>query len=148
MTTTSTTRWRLVGGASAGLVGALIFLAWLGGNRSVEVALGHFTLVESAAAAGAPAVSQEVAGAAAQDRLATLNPDVRGLSLSGAHFAAKLGSISKVGGDLVYKSDPAADSWVFEFDGPPQNGFQKVEALVVVDAQTGTVVSAQILQSN
>ena len=148
MTTFSTTRWRLAAAMGALLLGGLLTYTWLNGPRSIEFDLGSFTLVESAAAATTPVVDQSVAAGAAQQRLDVMNPSVRNLSLTGSHLAVGLKTIQRTGGDLVYSSSPEEDSWVFEYEGPAQNGFKTVEALVVVSAKTGEVVSAQILQSN
>jgi hypothetical protein len=147
MTITSTTRWRLAAVASIAIFGAILAFAALEGGRT-EFRLDQFTLVESAVAAEQPQVSQAVAADATLQKLTELNGSVHGLALSQQHFSSKLTAIKDEDGNLVYTTTEAQDSWVIQYTAPAQNGFKNMKGLVVVDATTGDVDSAQLLQWN
>ena len=148
MTTSSITRWRLSAAMSVLLLGTVLGYVIVRGGGTAEFRLDQLTLVESALAAGVPAVGRDAAAETALQRVIGLNSSVRGLELMQARLSSKLTAIKNSDGSLVYSSTDAEDSWVFEYAGPPQNGFKNVKALVVVNAQTGEVDSAQILQWN
>jgi hypothetical protein len=147
MTITSATRWRKAAVASIAILGAIIAFAALQGGRT-EFRLDQFILVESAVAAEQPQVSQAAAADAALQKLTELNGSVYGLALFQEHFSNELTAIKNEDGDLVYTTTEAQDSWVIEYTAPSQNGFKNVKGLVVVDATSGEVVSAQLLQWN
>lgn len=134
---------------AAGLVvlGAILIYA-VGKAGSTEFRLDEFTLTEGPPAAAAPVVDEIAAGQAALHRLSELDGSVQGLVLLDGHLARRLTAISDATGSLEFSTTDAADCWVLVYGAPQQNGFRTVKALVVVDASTGNVSSAQLLQSN
>jgi hypothetical protein len=129
------------------VLGAILIYA-IGNFGTTAVRLEEFTLREAPPAAAAPAVDQVAAARTAIGALSELNGSVQGLVLVEAHLAHDLSEIRDAGGSLTYSSTEAADCWVLVYAAPPQNGFRTVKALVVVDAATGEVGAAQLLQSN
>jgi hypothetical protein len=117
-------------------------------TSTAPVQLEGFTLQEAPPAGADPVVDQPAAARTAIDALTNINGSVKGLVLMEAHLARDLTEIRDAGGSLSYSSTEATDCWVLVYAGPPQNGFRIVKALVVVDALTGEVGSAQLLQSN
>lgn len=144
-------RLSLAAMAVAGLV-ALSACGALSGTpfdrTTARVAVGEFTATELGSSASEPAVTQDTAERSALEKLAELNGAVHGLALVEAHFAPQLTTISDAAGSPMYASTDPGDDWVLVYAAPPQNGFKSVRALVVVDAATGRISSAQILQSN
>jgi len=147
MSATSVARRRLAVVASLFLLGGILIYAIIKAGAT-EVRLDEFSLSAAPGAAGAPAMNQGAAARIALKSLTELNGSVRGLVLVEVHFAHNLSEIRNAAGSLSFSSTDAADCWVFVYVAPPQNGFKNVKALVVVDAGTGIVSSAQILQSN
>jgi hypothetical protein len=136
----------------------LLSLAALGGcsanggtpadESTTPVAVGDFTATEAHSPTSSPPVTQEAAERSALAKLTELTETVHGLVLVEAHFAPQLTTITDAAGSPVYASTDPADDWVLVYAAPPQSGFKSVQGLVVVDAVTGQVSSAQILQRN
>lgn len=117
-------------------------------QTTTRVVIGEFTATEQEGPAGTPTVTQDAAERSALAKLTELNGAVHGLVVVEAHFAPRLTMLSNAAGSPLYASTDPADDWVLVYAAPPQNGFKSVGALVVVDAATGRISSAQILQSN
>lgn len=117
-------------------------------QTTIRVAVGEFVATEQQGLARAPAVTQESAAQTGLAKLTELNGTINGLVLSDAHFAPRLMTLSDAAGSPIYASTEPADDWIFVFTAPPQNGFTSVRGVVVIDAATGRISSAQILQSN
>jgi len=127
---------------------AVVAVAVAVGSQTISFQLEQVSLIELASAPGAPAVQRDAAIAAGLQQLQDLNPDVHGLSLTAAHLSHGLRRIAGDGGRMLFTATDSLDAWVLEFAAPAQNGFRTVHGLVVVDARTGAVASAQLLQSN
>ena len=117
-------------------------------DQTTRVVIGEFTATEQEGPAVPPTFTQGAAERSALAKLTELNGAVHGLVVVEAHFAPRLTMLSNAAGSPLYASTDPADDWVLVYAAPPQNGFKSVGALVVVDAATGRISSAQILQGN
>jgi hypothetical protein len=129
------------------LATAAVLIACVQPDRSVT--LGPFVLGQSAQAAPLDnAIARGVAEERALTKLVELNPDVTGLEIPNGVLSLGLKSVTHSNGNSVFASNKSENAWVFEIKAPPQDGFKKVEGLVIVDALTGEVISAQLLKTN
>jgi hypothetical protein len=134
--------------ASVVALGACGALSGTSVDQERRVAVGDFTATDQDGPSVTPAVTRDAAERSALEKLTELNGAVHGLVVVEAHFAPRLTTISDAAGSPLYASTDPADVWVFVYAAPPQNGVKSVLGLVVVDAATGRVSSAQILQRN
>lgn len=134
---------------TAGLAASAIVLVLVTSLQTHEkrTGMGQLSLIEGAVAAEG-GVPETVAADAARTQLSEMQPDVHGLRIADSRLAGALARVEDATGRIVHTNSDPRDAWVFQFDGPAQNGFAHVLALVIVDAQTGEVVSAQVLQTN
>ena len=140
--------WRRRAAAAVVLLVAVIAIALATEGQTVVVPFGQFSLIESASAADVSAVGEDTAVAVGLKALEDLNPAVRGLSFEAAHLSTGLRSVKGDRGHMIFSATEPFDAWVVEFAAPAQNGFATVHGLVVVDARTGAISSAQLVQSN
>jgi hypothetical protein len=116
-------------------------------NREYETRLGGITIVERASAAR-PERTEVEATEAAFAKLRELEPALAGLSVAASrHSGQLLRAEDSEGRHIISQTNPI-NAWVLEFTGPTQGMYADITALVVVDAITGEVEAAQILQSN
>lgn len=115
--------------------------------RESRTAFGGLVLVEQARAAS-PAVDSDAAGRAAMAKLSELEPSLRGLAIHERRLAPGLTRAEDATGRIVHTAGRPTDAWVFQIDAPAQDGYAAVSGLVVVDALSGEVLSAQLLQTN
>jgi hypothetical protein len=117
---------------------ALVF-GPVGGKTTV---LGQFTVVQQVSAStGDPKTTEATARQHGLADLAQLRPDIKGLRVNAASFARGVREVSAHGGMVTYKSTGSINVWLLEVSAPRQGGFAHVIGLVVIDADTGKVVS-------
>lgn len=137
---------------SACVAAFLGFLVSAGANHSTGSTLTHhlanFSVVEEANAKAPVPVPQETAQQNALQILSGLDATVTGFRVQDAYHAAALLKVSDVTGRILHTSSTPEDAWVFKYTAPRQKHYLHVTALVVVDAPTGRVLDAQLLQTN
>jgi hypothetical protein len=75
------------------------------------------------------------------------HPEVTGYQLISAYHEDALTQVMDPGGYVAYKSSLPENDFVLWFMAPPQGGYQKVTALVIVNALTGKIEAAQIREN-
>jgi len=117
------------------------------GSLTSSFQLGSITVTESLLSISRPIVERDAAVAAGLEKLGDVNPAVQGLSLANAHFAPGVRRASSADGQMLFTTTDPLDAWVLDFVAPAQNSYSIVRALVIVDARTGVVSSAQLGQT-
>ena len=126
---------------------ALAAAAVTAGSLTSSFQLGSITVTESLPSLSRPILERDAAVAAGLDKLGDVDPMVQGLSLANAHFAPGVRRASSADGQMFFATTDPLDAWVLDFVAPAQNGYSIVRALVIVDARTGVVSSAQLGQT-
>jgi hypothetical protein len=138
---------------TAGVVAVGLLVGVLLGRESgrVETPFGEWSLIGIANAAPDSAttlVTQDVAATASLQRLALLEPQLAGFVRVRTEHVPSLVRAESRAGDDAFVTDTPLNAYVFEFTAPPTPEFKYVRALVVVNAVTGEVESASVLQNN
>ncbi len=133
------------------LVGAVALFASLSiagpQAATIKTAFGPFLVVQSAAAADevtGAVVDVATARGAALREIASLRPDLVGMSVASASYAAEVLEATAASGAIHFDQNSPRNLWLAEVTGPPQAGYAHVVGLVVIDANTGQVVASGV----
>jgi len=148
-------------GLSGGVVALLVLVAVVIGLQSSSTSkgiaptskavsqLGPLTLVVDAQAGSpAAAVAQSTAEATAQRVLAADRTHFASYRVTNAAFMAGLTGVVDAAGHPWYRTTLPENDWAMFLVAPAQAGWKYVEALVVVNGESGVVESYQVRYSN
>ena len=131
--------------AAVGALGLFVALSALGPSTDTRrTTIGAFQIVQTVLADSSTThVPEGDARQASVAAFAQLRPDLKGMTVSAANFAAGVAKATSTNGFIFSTGNPV-NVWLVEASGPAQAGWDHVIGLAIVDATSGRVLASGI----
>jgi hypothetical protein len=92
-------------------------------------------------------VSRAQAEQTALDKVGSFDPSVTDLRVTSVRQVAGVFTVEDLDGQRVFSSSDPVNAWVFAISGKSSR-FERATGVVLIDAQNGKVIAADLLQTN